>query len=145
MLNVEVSQYGVSNFNWDDITSITSKYSMPIAVGEIIQNAILRVDVYLPMYLVLPKDEGLRDDFRLETEMHITYSDMFKRAKYECIVFVKHRIQIIENETNAPDLYNDQYKYMRVKYGADNILYKNDIYSKEDGKYVGIDRFDNKI
>lgn len=134
--NARLENFKIQSLNWTDISNINSSYSTPMYIGEINKDGYLAVYVYLPDYLILPKETPNIKFFNLCTELTITYSDMFDRMKYKLILYVHHKITITGIEQLAPDVPNDKYHYVKVKYEPYDSITEKMIFSQKKGDYV---------
>lgn len=117
--NAVVKEYKVRSTDWEDISGICSNIAMPLYVGEIIKDAYLGIYVKLPDYLLLPKE---KNRFFLSTELHIEYSDMFNRVRYEYGTILKHQIDVVGEEAETPLVCNSDYHYVKVSYKVIEVM-----------------------
>ena len=134
--NARLESFKIKSLNWTDISNMVSNYSTPQYIGEIIADGYLGVYVYLPDYLLLPKDTSNINYFDLCTELTITYSDMFDRMKYKSVLYIHHKITVTGIEELTPDVYDDNYHYVKVKYEPYDPMPSKMIFSKKKGEYV---------
>ena len=134
--NARLESFKIKSLNWTDISNMDSNYSTPQYIGEIITDGYLGIYVYLPDYLILPKDTSNIKFFDLCTELTITYSDMFDRMKYKSVLYVHHKITVTDVEELTPDVYDDNYHYVKVKYEPYDPMPSKMIFSKKKGEYV---------
>lgn len=134
--NARLESFKIKSLNWTDISNMDSNYSTPQYIGEIIADGYLGVYVYLPDYLLLPKDTSNINYFDLCTELTITYSDMFDRMKYKSVLYIHNKIKVTGIEELTPDVSDDNYHYVKVEYKPYDPMPSKMIFSKKKGEYV---------
>ena len=134
--NARLENFEVHSLNWKDISDIESNYSTPQYIGEINKDGYLGVYVYLPNYLILPKNTSNVTYFDLCTKLTITYSDMFDRIKYKSILLIHHKINILEIPAVSPELSDENYHYVKVEYVPYDPMPSKMIFSKVKGDFV---------
>lgn len=134
--NARLENFEVHSLNWEDISNLSSNYSTPQYIGEINKDGYLGVYVYLPNYLILPKDSSSVKYFDLCTKLTISYSDMFDRIKYKSILCVHHRIKTLESPDIAPEVSDENYHYVKVEYLPYDTTLSKIIFSKRKGDFI---------
>lgn len=133
--NAKIEKFEVSDTNWNDISNIYSNISTPLYIGEIIPNKYIAIGIKLPQYLMLPKTNEENKCFTISTNLYINYSDMFDRIKYQYIIHMKFAIIIEKIVTDAPDVPNDEYQYVRVSYELNETIPQKRRYSDKRKEY----------
>ena len=136
-----IEKFEVHNMKWEDITNIYPNHSTHQYIGEIIKDGFMSVGVKLPDYLILPKELNGQKWFELSAKLYINYSDMFNRIKYQYVVYLSHKVNIVQIESDSPYFYNDNYQCAKVTYELYQIMPEKMIFSKEKGKFVHENKF----
>ena len=134
--NAVLEKAEIKSISWDDESNLSFAGGWNQYVGEICVNELLGIDFYLPEYLFITENLKGRKYHEISFDIFINYSDMFNRIKYQEIIHIKLRVDIVKIEKELPYFYKEEFKWAKVRYSSPLIMPMKKIYSLKDKEYI---------
>lgn len=138
-LNTVVNSFNVVEVNWKDISYLQPNINENQAVGEIVQGGEFVVNMNLPTYLIMPKNQGDCSWFELRAELIISYSDMFAKNRYQRKYHFIFKVIVEDEVTPAPNISSDEYHYVSVRYEFLGVMPSKFVYSEKQKKFIELE------
>lgn len=134
--NAVLEKAEVKNISWDNESNLSFSGGWNQYVGEICVNELLGIDFYLPEYLFITENLKGRKYHEMSFEIFINYNDMFNRIKYQEIIHIKLRVDIVKIDKELPYFYKEGFEWAKVRYSSPLIMPIKNIYSVKDKEYI---------
>lgn len=138
-LNTVVNSFNVVEVSWEDISYLQPNINENQAVGEIVQGGEFVVNMNLPTYLIMPKNQGDCSWFELRAELIISYSDMFAKNRYQRKYHFIFKVIVEDEVTPAPNISSDEYHYVSVRYEFLGVMPSKFVYSEKQKKFIELE------
>lgn len=138
-LNTVVNSFNVVEVNWEDISYLQPNINENQVVGEIVQGGEFVVNMNLPTYLIMPKNQSDCSWYELRAELIISYSDMFAKNRYQRKYHFIFKVIVEDEVTPAPNISSDEYHYVSVRYEFLGVLPSKFVYSEKHNKFIELE------
>lgn len=138
-INTVVDGFEIVSVGWPDISNLHSNIGGKQFIGEIVQGGEFVVNMNLPTYLIMPKNQGDCSWFELRAELIISYSDMFAKNRYQRKYHFIFKVIVEDEVTPAPNISSDEYHYVSVRYEFLGVMPSKFIYSEKQKKFIELE------